>query len=293
MAENVKALRRRLRSIRNTRQITRAMEMVSAAKLRRAQETLMAGRPYAAKLQELLGRLAGTQISHPLFEKRDVRRRLLVVITADRGLAGAFNANTIKRAEQFLREPGAPPIDMVCVGRKGYDYFRTRNVNIVFSVTDLGGKLSSERTNSIAERLTELFLDGSYDEVFVLYNAFVSTLVYRPTLEKLLPLDQEALLGGAEAELPAGTRNLEYIMEPSPESVLSTLLPRFVKSKIYIIMAEVFTAEHSARMVAMSGATKNCQELMEKVSLQMNKARQAAITKEILEIVGGAEALKG
>ena len=293
MAENVKALRRRLRSIRNTRQITRAMEMVSAAKLRRAQETLMAGRPYAAKLQELLGRLAGTRISHPLFEKREVRRRLLVLITADRGLAGAFNANTIKRAEQILRESGAPSTDMVCVGRKGHDYFRTRKVNIVFSVTDLGGKLSSERTNEIAERVTELFLDGSYDEVFVLYNAFVSTLVYRTTLEKLLPLDQDALLGGAEAELPASTRNLEYIMEPSPEAVLSTLLPRFVKSKMYIIMAEVFTAEHSARMVAMSGATKNCQELMEKVSLQMNKARQAAITKEILEIVGGAEALKG
>ncbi len=293
MAENVKVLRRRLRSIKNTRQITRAMEMVSAAKLRRAQELLMAGRPYAAKLQELLGRLAGSNIVHPLFEQRDVRRRLLVLVTADRGLAGAFNAHTIKRAEQFLREPGNGNTDLVCVGRKGHDYFRSREPKIVFSVTDLAGKLSSDRSNDIAEQVTQLFLDGSYDEVFVIYNAFVSMLVYRPTLEKLLPLDQEAILGSAETTPVKSTQVLDYIMEPDPETVLTSLLPRFVKSKIYITLAEVFTAEHSARMVAMSGASKNCRDLIESVSLEMNKARQAAITKEILEIVGGAEALSG
>lgn len=293
MAENVKALRRRLRSIKNTKQITRAMEMVSAAKLRRAQETLLAGRPYAAKLQELLGRLAGSNISHPLFEKRDVRSRLLVIVTADRGLAGSFNAQTIKRAEQFLRDQGQGITDVACVGRKGADYFRSR-ANVVYAVTDLAGRLSSERSNEIAEKLTDLFLNRTYDEVYVLYNTFVSTLVYRPTVEKLLPLDQEALLGGGAAVTAAPkTATLDYIMEPDPATVLSTLLPRFVKSKIYITLAEVLTAEHSARMVAMSAATKNCQELIESVSLAMNKARQAAITKEILEIVGGAEALKG
>jgi len=292
MAENVKSLRRRLRSIKNTKQITRAMEMVSAAKLRRSQDLLLAGRPYASKLQELLGRLAGSATAdHPYFEKREVRNRVLVLVTADRGLAGSFNAQLIKAAEKFLKE-SAGPVDLICVGKKGYDYFKSRQWNILFSVIDFNGKLTYDRTNEVAERIANVFTSGKADEIYVLYNSFVSTLVYRPTLEKMLPLDPEALLLKADAAAVADS-NSDYLMEPSPNVVFSSLLPRYVNSKMYIIMAETFTAEHSARMVAMSAATKNCSELIDKVSLAMNKARQAAITKEILEIVGGAEALNG
>ncbi len=289
MAENVKSLRRRLRSIKNTKQITRAMEMVSAAKLRRSQDLLMAGRPYAAKLQELLGRLAGSATaSHPFFDKREVRTRVVVLVISDRGLAGSFNAQLIKRAELILKA-STTPVKLVCVGKKGYDYFKSRQWNILFSVTDFAGKLTYERTNEVADRLTELFLSGQADELSVVYNSFVSTMVYRTTVEQMLPLDPDALLS-AESDAGAGG---EYIMEPSAEEVFQSLLPRYINSKMYIIMAETFTAEHSARMIAMSAATKNSSELIEKVSLVMNKARQASITKEILEIVGGAEALNG
>ncbi len=292
MAENVKSLRRRLRSIKNTKQITRAMEMVSAAKLRRAQDLLMAGRPYASKLQELLGRLAGSATaSHPFFEKREVTRRTLVLVTADRGLAGSFNAQLIKRAEQFLAETDKP-VELICIGKKGYDYFKSRQWNIRLAITDFNGKLTHERTSEVAEQIAEMFVSGSTDEIFVLYNSFVSMLVYRATLEQMLPLDPEALLAQAEDSANKGATG-DYIMEPSGDVVFSSLLPRYINSKMYIIMAETFTSEHSARMVAMSAATKNCSELSEKVSLAMNKARQAAITKEILEIVGGAEALNG
>jgi F-type H+-transporting ATPase subunit gamma len=289
MAENVKALRRRLRSIRNTKQITRAMEMVSAAKLRRAQDLLLAGRPYARKLQELLGRLAGSEdATDPLFEIRDVRRRALLLLTADRGLAGSFNAQIIKRAEAYLVQH--PETQLYCVGRKGYEYFRSRRWKIMAAVTDLAGKVSADRASAIADALMEMFLSHEVDEVVLMYNAFVSTMVYRPTAEKLLPLDPDALLAG---NAPAAGSGLDYIMEPDSGQVLASLLPRYVRSKVYISLAETFTAEHSARMIAMSGATKNCEDLISSVGLRMNKARQAAITKEILEIVGGAEALKG
>ena len=299
MAENVKSLRRRLRSIKNTKQITRAMEMVSAAKLRRSQESLMAGRPYAAKLQEFLGRLAGSaeaRASNPLFETRDVKRRLLVVVTADRGLAGGFNAQIIKRAETYLRE-STVATDVAAVGRKGADYFRRPrkgiSTDMVYSVTDLAGKLSSDRSNEIADKLQELFLSGGYDEVVLLYNKFISMISYRVTVEQLLPLDPDALLQGYESGAGDDSRNVDYIMEPDQDAVFGSLIPRFVRSKVYIMLAEMLTSEHSARMVAMSAATKNCQELIDSLTLAMNKARQAAITKEILEIVGGAEALKG
>lgn len=292
MAENVKSLRRRLRSIRNTKQITRAMEMVSAAKLRRAQDLLMAGRPYASKLQELLGRLAGSATAdHPYFDKREVRHRTLVLVTADRGLAGSFNAQVIKRAMQFLAESPVP-VELVCIGKKGYDHFKTREWNILFSITDFNGKLTYDRTNAVAAQLSDLFVSGGTDEIYVLYNSFISTMVYRPTLEKMLPLDPEALLSEATQAVQAGPAT-DYILEPSADVVFSSLLPRYINSKMYIVMAETFTAEHSARMIAMSAATKNSSELQDKVSLAMNKARQAAITKEILEIVGGAEALNG
>lgn len=294
MAENVKVLRRRLRSIRNTKQITRAMEMVSAAKLRRAQHVLMAARPYAGKLQELLGHLAGSaDADHPLFHKRELRHRLVVVVTADRGLAGAFNAQIIKRAEAMLRN-ATVPVSLGIIGKKAFDHFKNRGVSIAFSVPDMGGRVSASRTRKVTETLQRMFLDGEVDEIVLLYNRFISTIVYRPTEEQLLPLEPEALLGlaGDAGDAHHG-RQVDYLIEPSPARVFSSLLPRYIGAKVYIMLAETFAAEHSARMVSMSGATKNCEELITTLTLRMNKVRQASITKEILEIVGGAEALKG
>jgi F-type H+-transporting ATPase subunit gamma len=289
MAENVKALRRRLRSIRNTKQITRAMEMVSAAKLRRAQAALMAGRPYAAKLRELLERLASSaSVSHPLLASRPVQKRWLVVFTADRGLAGAFNAQILKQADHYLASSSVPT-EVICIGKKGFDYFRTKRRAIRHSVVDLGARLSTQRAQEIAQFLVRAFLDKEADEIVLLYNKFISTLVYRPQLDKLLPIavDDTSLEGAAH-----GTKAFrEYLLEPTPAELLDALLPRYVTNRIFITLAETFTAEHSARMVAMSGATRNCEELTEKLTLKMNKARQAAITKEIIEIVSGAEAL--
>jgi F-type H+-transporting ATPase subunit gamma len=301
MPENIKSLRRRIRSIKNTKQITRAMEMVSAAKLRRAEETLRAARPYSAKLQEVLGRLAGSPAvaAHPLAEVRPVKKRLLILMTGDRGLAGAFNTSIIKVAESRLEDKNS---ELYSVGRKGTDYFRSRPVTIVGSITDLGGKISAERMNEVADEAMRRFLSGEVDEVEILYNSFVSTLVYRSTTERLLPLTQESLLapissgkGQKAVEIPAKGKaaNTEYLLEPSTEQVLEVLLPRFVRSKVYMCQAESLTAEYSARMVAMSNATKNCAELIDALSLRMNKARQANITTEIIEVVSGAQALKG
>ncbi|MCX7718923.1 MAG: ATP synthase F1 subunit gamma [Candidatus Sumerlaeaceae bacterium] len=297
MAENVKALRRRLRSVKNTKQITRAMEMVSAAKLRRAEELLRAGRPYAAKLQEFLGHLAASATTdHPYFELREVAHRTLVLVTADRGLAGAFNNALIKRAEAVLRQPGAPPTSLVCLGRKGYDYFRNREWPIAFQVTDFAGRCSGARAAEIADRLAGAFIARETDEILVLANTFVSMLVYRPIAFKLLPLDPAELLGGAEDDAHGhGVHHppTDYILEPSPAAVFASILPRYVRSRLYMTLLDSFTAEHSARRTAMNSATKNCGELIDSLSLRMNKARQAAITKEILEVVAGADALKG
>jgi F-type H+-transporting ATPase subunit gamma len=290
MAENVKSLRRRLRSIRNTKQITRAMEMVSAAKLRRAQAALLAGRPYATKLLELLARLASDEsLSHPLLAAREVRRQWLVVFSADRGLAGAFNAQVIKQAEHFLRTAQVPT-ELICIGRKAYDYFRTKPYSLKWHVTDLGAKLSPTRAAEIGNLLIEGFLEETTDSVVLLYNKFISTLVYRPHFEVLLPVS--GLVHQESSGNIKSSPRREYLLEPTPDLLLNALLPRYVINRVFITLAETFTAEHSARMVAMSGATRNCEELTQKLTLKMNKARQAAITKEILEIVGGAEALK-
>jgi F-type H+-transporting ATPase subunit gamma len=288
MAENIKFLKRRLRSVKSTMQITSAMEMVSAAKLRRTQNVLMAGRPYARKLQELLGRLAqGASADHAFFERREVARRLLVVVTADRGLAGAFNSQVIKQTEALIRA-SREPVALFCVGKKGADYFRTRHGDIAGTVTDFGGTLRGDASNQLAERLTAAFLAREVDEIVLVYNSFVSTMQYRTRMDQLLPLEPEELLKGA----PAGGGG-DYLLEPSAQRVFEQILPRYLTNKVYITLAETFTAEHSARMVAMSGATRNCEDLIGKLTLRINKARQAAITKEILEIVSGAEALKG
>ncbi|MCL5270930.1 MAG: ATP synthase F1 subunit gamma [bacterium] len=297
--ESLKVLRRRVRSVRNIKQITRAMEMVAAAKLRRAQANLMAARPYAAKLQELLGRLSADEHlrQHPLFEEREGPRRILVLFTADRGLAGSFNTNLIKKAEDLLKSQSQTQWQLVTVGRKGHDYFRRRSWPIVESVIGLKGAADPIEARRVAESLVKRFLAGECDRVDLLYSRFISTVVYRPTLGQYLPLSAQALIEGRDERAQAGRRTAsqpaDYLFEPSVGRVIEMLLPRYLASRIHITMAEMATAEHSARMVAMNNATKNCTELGDQLTLKLNKARQAAITKELLEIVGGAEALKG
>ncbi len=295
MAENVKVLRRRLRSIRNTNKITRAMQMVSASKLRRAQQVLIEGRPYTNALREILDHMAASEskLNHPFFEKRPVENRLLIVITGDRGLAGAYNSVVIKRAMQFLAQSDVPT-KLVCIGRKAFEHFRHLKYQIIHSETELNGTVLSSVTNPIADTIADEFIAGNIDEVLIAHNEFVSTVSYRTTISTLLPLSSDELIADKDknAEPEKKSRyNKEYILEPTPEKVFENLIPRFLRNNLYMTLISHFTAEHSARMTAMNNATKNSEELINTVSLMMNKARQSAITTEITEVVGGAEAL--
>lgn len=296
MAENIKVLNRRIRTVANIKQVTRAMEMVSAAKLRRAQSRLMAGRPYTSKIQQLLARLAGTPGTREnrLFEERTTSGRTLVVLyTADRGLCGSFNVRLNEKAQKFIDERGRDNTALYCVGKKGRDYFRRRGYTIHREVLDLSGNLNAERTSEIGNELVDLFLKGEFDEVYIVYAEFVSTMVSEPRVVKFLPLDPESLAGGEEEEESESTYQKEYIFEPNAKAVFDGLLPAYLRSRIFILLAENFTSEHSARMIAMSNATKNCEEMGQSLTLRRNKARQTAITTEMMEIVGGAEALSG
>lgn len=290
MPENLKALRGRVKSIKSTKKITRAMEMVSAAKLRKTEGLMKSYRPFMQKIQALLGRLAqstGAQ-SHPLFQKATSGFPLLVVFTSDRGLAGAFNANIIRLAVRMLKDD--PSLKVFVIGRKGRDFIKRFYKDRVYhDVADLQNKLDGSITDPIANDLLNGFLDGRFSRVDLLYPHFVSTVTNRPTVERYLPLEAGAF-GPKEGEK---LREIDYMLEPSPERVFDAVLPRYLKSKIYLTLAETYTSEHSSRMMAMNNATKNCDELSNKLTLRLNKARQANITTEIIEIVSGAEALKG
>ena len=290
MAEVLRTLRRRVRSNRNTMQVTRAMGMVSAAKLRRTQGALNAARPYAGKIKALLARVAATvsgECMDPLFARREEKRVVLVVFTGDRGLCGAFNANVIREAESFLSKWDRKTGEVFGVGRRGCEHFARRGWTVIGKVLDLRGRVDIGTARAIARQLQERYTQGATDAVYLCYNRLVTALITRPQIEKFLPLDAAAM-GLAASEAVA----TEYIFEPSREEVFAQLLPRYCESHIYAILAETLTAEHSARMLAMNNATQNCGELIDRLTLRMNKARQASITKEIGEIMGGAEALK-
>jgi F-type H+-transporting ATPase subunit gamma len=297
--ESLKVLRRRIRSVNNIRQITRAMEMVAAAKLRRTQGALAAGRPYATKLRELLAHLAeGSELgSHPLFVPREGNRKILVLYTADRGLCGSYNSNAIKRAEEVLRAEPDAQWQLVTIGRRGHDYFQRRRWPILDSVRTLGGQADGAEAQRVARLLVGRYLAGEIDGVWLLYQAFVSSVLSRPTLVRYLSLTPEALgldeKGGRNATARHDGPRVDYLLEPSAGAVFDALLPRFLASRIYITMAEAAASEHSARMVAMNNATMNCDEMSDSLTLRMNNARQASITKELLEIVGGANAIQG
>jgi len=277
-------IRRRIRSIRSTAQITKTMEMVSAAKLRRAQVTVESARPYATQLREVLGNLeqASSDVLHPAFARREVKRRAIVLVTSDRGLCGAFNANLIRAAEVRMRERPEPTA-LVLIGKKGYDYFRRRGASVLGHRTDLGGVASWKYAEGVSRDLLRRFESGEIDEIDLLYTHFKSALMRSIVLEPYLPLGRDTA--------QAATKR-DYLFEPGPEEILARIVPYFLAMRLYMALAESAASEHGARMIAMGSATKNANELIQTLTLHMNRTRQATITREIVEIVGGAEALR-
>jgi F-type H+-transporting ATPase subunit gamma len=281
-------IRRRIRSVQSTQKITRAMKLVSAAKLRRAQDRILGARPYAAKMAELVAALVRGlgEDKHPLLVHRGGGRKLFVVIAADKGLAGAFNSNVLRRAFETLRASGDGTASLIAVGRKTRDFFRRRPWKIRADRIGFLDRLTFEQARALAGELTAAFLDDEVDEVSLVYNQFHSVAVQRVVVERLLPIEPP---GGAGAGEGPG---VEYLYEPDAASILGALLPRHVEAQVYRALLETAAGEHGARMTAMEAATKNAQELIGLLTIRYNKARQERITKELLDIVGGAEALR-
>lgn len=293
---NLLDIRRRIKSVKNTQQITKAMKMVSAAKLRRAQDRVVTARPFAIKMSEVLGELAkrtSEDFHHPLLDLRGDQRYVLVLITADKGLCGAFNTNLTKAAQAFLRDNSDKTIELVAIGRKGRDFFRNRRASITGEFLGLTGKGRVEFSEAldVARYVIKLYTeDTSIDKVFLVYNEFKSVLSQRVVLEQLLPVSR------AKAEEPdAKSQQLvslvDYIYEQPPEEMFGKLLPRLVETQIFRALLESIASEQGARMTAMDSASKNASELIESLTLNMNRVRQAAITNEIIEVVSGAAAL--
>jgi len=282
-------IQRRIRSVQSTQKITRAMKLVAAAKLRRAQERILSARPYANKMAELLSNLvSGAEDSgHPLLEQREGPRRQIVIITADRGLAGAFNSNILRRASELLRESSSAEITLVVVGRKARDFFRRRTYAIKRDMLGFWDRLAYTHACELADYFMKQFLDNEVDEVVLLYNEFRSVVVQRPVRVQLLPIPH-AETGGEGTPV----EQVDYIYEPSAEAILGDLLPRHVRMQVWRALMESAAGEQGARMTAMEAATKNAKDIINVLSIQYNKARQEKITKELLDIVGGAEALK-
>lgn len=297
----LREIRRRIVGVKATSKITQAMKMVAAAKLRRAQEAMISARPYAKALDALLKDLltAATKeiAKSPLLFGRKLpegeqERVLLVVVTSDRGLAGAFNANLIRFTESRINELYASHkrngrLSLITVGRRGTDYFTKRGYDVIERYVGIFSKLQFETAEQLVGRTTELFSNGEYDRVELVYNEFKSVMTQRQTAERLLPI----LEGSTLEEQVKGRASLDYIYEPSPGDILEVLVPRHLRTQVWKTLLESNAAEQGARMSAMDSATKNAKDLINALQLNYNKARQAAITKEILEIVGGAEAL--
>ena len=284
---SLRDIRKRIASVKNTQKITNAMKMVAAAKLRRAEENITAARPYADKMREVLASLASrtNPAAHPMLEVREPKKVLLILVTADRGLCGAFNSSLIRRSEAFLKEMSAKGIqaDLITVGRRGNDYFRRRRVEIVKPFSNVMNDITFELAGDIVSEATQRFVAGEYEEVYVLYNRFRSAVTQVLTLLKLLPFSPEE----------PGPRQLEYLYEPSEEELLESVLPRYVQIQVFTALLDSVASEHGARMTAMEAATSNAEEMIYKLTLKANRMRQESITTELMEIVGGAEALKG
>ncbi len=287
--------------MRNMQKITRAMKMVAAARLRRAQERVVAARPYANTMMRVLGRLAENagDFHHPLLDQRGDEHLVLALVTADKGLCGGFNTNLIKAAQQFMREHSGKNIEIVAVGRKGRDYFRRRPINIVGEYINVTARtIDHEDAAAIARDLMEMFTaDGStIDKVYLIYNEFKSVLSQRVTTRQLLPIGPEALESDIAAQQVPNTEGetaIDYLYEQPPAQIFGQLLPRYVETQLFYALLESIASEHGARMTAMDSASKNAGEVIETLTLNMNRVRQASITREIIEVVSGARALEG
>jgi F-type H+-transporting ATPase subunit gamma len=301
---SLKAIRKRITSVKNTRKITRAMKLVSTAKLRRAQDALIAARPYTAGITKVVGELssAAGKASHELFDERPLHKAAIVVITSDRGQAGAFNANVVKAVERFAANElsGATEVSLRIIGRKGNQYFARRRATITSFDGAPSGATALASARETANRIIADFKAKKVDRVFVVYNEFKSAISQIVRVKQVLPVEPPA--PGAGAEKVAGSDvDLVYEAQPDPAledpsaraALLSRLVPLYVQIQLYRAALESIAAEFAARMTAMENATKNAGEMIAKLTLSYNRARQAAITKELLEIIGGAEALKG
>jgi F-type H+-transporting ATPase subunit gamma len=290
---SLRDIRKRIGSVRSTQQITKAMKMVAAAKLRRAQESIIAVRPYATKTLEVLSSLAArtSAEAHPLLARRDPKRVEVVVFTSDRGLCGAYNMNLILRAEKFMTEEKgkSDEIALSFIGRKARDYFRKRKVTMRREYVNFFAKVDYLFASRIAQELVQAYSTQQVDSIYVLYSEFRSAIQQPVVLKKVLPVSpSDPQAKSVEAGEVAG----EYLYEPSEKEILDRLLPMYVEVQIYQALLESIASEFGARMTAMENATKNASEMIEKLTMVYNKARQAAITKELIEIVSGADALK-
>jgi len=301
--------RRRIRSVKSTQQITRAMKFVAAAKLRRAQEAVYQARPYAKEILRVLRSAAARMESpaHPLLERREEKKILILLITGDRSLAGAFNTNVLRHATEFIRSHKVEKIEMITVGRKGRDYFKRRGQELLADYIDISASVDINKAREIAQRIADLYISGEVDAVYAVYNEFKNVMVQNLRAAKLLPIDPAVVKLSAEGDveltdesaaenkdLPTEqaadgkARLIDYIYEQPVDQIFAGLLPRYLQSEIYRVLLESSAAEHAARMTAMDSATRNAADLIKKLTLQMNKIRQAAITTEIIEIVSGA-----
>ncbi|MGB8541234.1 MAG: ATP synthase F1 subunit gamma [Candidatus Acidiferrales bacterium] len=301
--------RRRVRSVKNTQQITRAMKFVAAAKLRRAQEGVFAARPYAREILRVLRSAAARMenISHPLLVRRVEDKILVLVVTGDRSLAGAFNSNVIRRATEFMHEHSSKKLELMVVGKKARDTFRKRGLEMVGEYLDVSAKVEFSKAKEISAKIADLYISLEVDAVYAVYNEFKNVMVQNLTVQKLLPIDPEvvdrekkdaekslASHAGPDSSLPMERAPrgdgflVDYIYEQPVDQIFKALMPRYLETEIFRILLESAAAEHAARMTAMDAATRNASELIDKLTLQMNKIRQAGITKEIIEIVSGA-----
>ena len=293
---NLLDIRRRIKSVKNTQQITKAMKMVSAAKLKRAQDRVVTARPFANKMMEVLGELAkrtDENFHHPLLDRRGDERYLLVLVTADKGLCGAFNTNLTKAAQAFIKDNPDKTIELLPIGRKGRDFFRYRRATLVGEFLGLTGKGRVEFSEAleVARHIIKLYTDDTgIDKVFLIYNEFKSVLSQRVVLEQLLPVAR-AQEEEPDAKSQQPVTLVDYIYEQPPEEMFGRLLPRLIETQIFRALLESVASEHGARMTAMDSASKNASELIDSLTLNMNRIRQAAITNEIIEVVSGAAAL--
>lgn len=281
---NLKDIRDRIKSVKSIQKVTKAMKMVAAAKMRRAQENMEKARPYNHRLVEIIQHLLPSveRSMLPLLEIRDVKRIAYVVVTSDRGLAGSFNSSILRKAHSDIDEFGKENVDIFCIGKKAKDYFKSRQYNIVEAYSDFWSDLNFNQSMKIGSAIIDHFLDLSVDEIRVVYNEFVNVATQATVTEKLLPIELK------DEELA----DTDFLYEPSKKKIVKSLIPRYLNAQVWKYLLESYASEQAARMVAMENATTNSEDMIKNLTLEFNKARQAAITTEMLEIVSGAEALK-